>query len=327
MFCPSCGKEINENEKFCGRCGFVIKDAVAAQKSAEKKPVPTVKPAKPVKDPSEPGFFEARAIEKQLKREEKLRQKKQAKEEKKAARKQHRKETHFYLKLTLCIIAILAVAGGTLTALSYFHIVDIPIISSFFDKEPGGDEPVETPAAVEEQTTDETGEPAEEEGSYQVEETDAEEYFNNNATVVSQTDAASSAAVETEAQVMQSLADRGFSSEITYNYNMSGEYSDDAVASGTEDKHPVYNTVYITEDNFVWMIFDINGVVMAYPMSYNLENETAVVFSETDTLMSYDSATNKFFETKPNDITVIKVDVINAQTLESLTYDEIEALL
>lgn len=72
----------------------------------------------------------------------------------------------------------------------------------------------------------------------------------------------------------------------------------------------------------------INGSVVANPVSFNIQSELSVqvIISEKDTVTSYDSTTNKFFETIPDEsvLLVITVDRIDAETLNSLTIGEID---
>ena len=66
-----------------------------------------------------------------------------------------------------------------------------------------------------------------------------------------------------------------------------------------------------------------NGVVSAYPVSYNLvsERQAVLLITETDTVTSYDYTSNRFFETIPKESTMIvrKVSRIDKETLDSLT--------
>ncbi|MFQ9440626.1 MAG: hypothetical protein ACLR13_06015 [Acutalibacteraceae bacterium] len=74
------------------------------------------------------------------------------------------------------------------------------------------------------------------------------------------------------------------------------------------------------------MILEINGSFFATPITYNFSNtqNIPVILSETDTITSYDSSTNKFYVNIPNaSQTVIKtVSKIDAETIEKLTSEE-----
>lgn len=303
MFCPSCGKEINGNEKFCGHCGYVI-----------EKTSQTI-PNTPKKDDNVPGFFEKKAIARQLKLDEKKENKKKLKSEKKAARKKHRKETHFALKLVVSLVLIISVLVGTTMALIYFNIVNIPTISE-----------VLTGKSNEDSNTSEPSNNNSEE-SYEVPTVDANDYFENNSSIISKTKVEDSESVRTETDIKESFADRGFDSVIIFKYSMDGEYKEPKEVSESSEKHPEYETSYIANENYYWTIYDINGCIMAYPNSYYFESGKSVILSEKDTIMSYDSATNMFFETKPNDVAIIKVDRINVETLNSFNAEKIEEML
>lgn len=159
---------------------------------------------------------------------------------------------------------------------------------------------------------------------------DAEDYFENNATVISVIDAAESEKVLTEAEVYDVLSNRGFTQySITSTYSMTGEYSDESdITETSSSKHPIYETYYISENGDIWTILSINGSIFANPVSYNLQSELGVqvIVSESETVMSYDCITNKFFETIPDKsaLLVITVNKINAELLDTLTIEEID---
>ena len=74
----------------------------------------------------------------------------------------------------------------------------------------------------------------------------------------------------------------------------------------------------------------MNGTIAANPVFYNEQSElpAQLIITETDSLVSYDSSKNKFYETVPINLALIvkKVDTINAETLEKLTIEEIDSL-
>lgn len=310
MFCPSCGKEINGNEKFCGNCGYVLPPKKKIVSNSQE-------PTKKTDD--SPNYFQKKAIKKQIKHDEKIKQKKIIKADKKEARKQHRKETHFTLKLILLLIVILAVAVSSVVVLSYFHIVNIPIISSYFSDK--------TESNTSDYETDNNDNNADSENQYTVSTIDAKDYFEKNSTIVNEIEVNKSSSVESETEVKATLIERGFESEITFEYNMNGEYDDTKEVSESNEKHPEYQTDFITDKKFAWMIYEINGCIMAYPVSYCYESGKSVILSEKDTITSYDSATNMFFETKPNDVLIIQVDRIDVETLNSFDSKKIEEML
>ncbi|MBE6731570.1 MAG: hypothetical protein E7564_07775 [Ruminococcaceae bacterium] len=165
---------------------------------------------------------------------------------------------------------------------------------------------------------------------YTVEAPDADSYYEQNSKIVTVIDAQDSDEVLTEAETYTTLTDRGFTQfPVTSSYSMGGEYYDaeDVNNVGT-DKHPIYETYYITNSDDIWSVFMINGVTMAYPASYNLQSNLGVqvIVSESETIMSYDSTTNKFYETIPNKsvLLVVTVEKIDVALLELLTIEEID---
>lgn len=165
---------------------------------------------------------------------------------------------------------------------------------------------------------------------YQVTPPDAESYYENNATVKDITQAGDSKSVLTEAEVYEFLTMRGFAEDtVTSMYTMDGEYYEAAEISETSDeKHPIYETYYFTANDDMWIISVINDTIMATPVSYNIQSELSVqvLIAEDDVITSYDSTTNKFFDTIPNEdaLLVVMVEKLDAETLDGLTIEEID---
>ena len=160
--------------------------------------------------------------------------------------------------------------------------------------------------------------------AYEPEDTDT--YFRNNAEVLSVTDAGNSAVVLSEIDAESFLKGRGFDAfPIECKYSMSGEYLDEKTDSDNT-KHPTYSTYYQTADNNLWTITIVDNTIHAYPASYNMENGSAVLFCEEDTLAAYNAETNQFYELRPTkEATVIaKINRIDAEQLEMLTAEEIK---
>lgn len=159
----------------------------------------------------------------------------------------------------------------------------------------------------------------------------AEEYYEQNGKILSVVKANESDTIQTEQEITDFLNQRGFTQfPITEDYNMDGEFSGSIVENGTQNTYPSYKTSYITANGDIWTINVINGRITALPETYNYISELGipVIISEKKTVMSYDSFTNTFFETVPNnDVLIIKIiSVIDAQALEKLTIEEIDAL-
>ena len=168
--------------------------------------------------------------------------------------------------------------------------------------------------------------------SIPVEIVDADEYYEQNATVISVTDAHTSEEVQTEKEILNDLEKRGFSETPAFtDYDMDGTFHEEIqIGDMPADKHPKYIAYYVTENNEVWTLIWINGKIMANPVSYNLQSTRPVqlVISETDAINGYDNHTGKFYKTIPNDNALIVkvVENIDKDLLESLTIEEIDKL-
>lgn len=162
---------------------------------------------------------------------------------------------------------------------------------------------------------------------------EADDYYWDNAEeVISVMDVNESENVPTEAEVTEILKERGFvDSPITCEYAMDGTYNDeDETTDGSVEKHPMYETYYISADGEVWTVSVINGQIIANPASFNLESEleSQLLISESEKITSYNDESNKFYETIPKKSAVIvkMVDRIDAETLDRLTIEEINNL-
>ena len=154
----------------------------------------------------------------------------------------------------------------------------------------------------------------------------ADEYFQQNSEIISTIPAAGAGRTEQEAYA--NLTGRGFTS-ITTEYTMDGVYSEakEISATGTE-KHPLYTATFMTESGDAWTIYEINGAVFAYPVTYNYEHLSSVpvLISESEKVVSYDSTLNKFYETTPAEsaLDVKIIPRIDAATLNTLNVEEVE---
>ena len=153
----------------------------------------------------------------------------------------------------------------------------------------------------------------------------ADDHFNEIGTVIEKTNVNSSDKVLSEYDVGKNMDDRGFRDyEIMSQYNMEGSFSqEEEIGSSSYESHPVYYLDYIDESNRQWRIYNTNGAVSAYLISYRVENpdKPPVILSESDSLMGYDSHTNTYYEYKPNSDTanVIKISKITAEALEAFS--------
>lgn len=162
---------------------------------------------------------------------------------------------------------------------------------------------------------------------------EADDYYWDNAKeVISVMDVNESENVPTEAEVTEILKERGFVDyPITCKYAMDGTYNgEDETTEGSIEKHPMYETYYISAVGEVWTVFVVNGQIIVNPASFNLESEleSQLLISESERIISYDDESNKFYETIPKKSAVIvkTVERIDAKTLDRLTIEEINNL-
>lgn len=213
------------------------------------------------------------------------------------------------------ILVILAVACAE--ALIYFDVIEMPSV-----------EEMKEWLDVKKIISKITGSKEDEE--YTVEMVDAKEYFSNNGEIISEISVSDAENVDTEAETYDYLEKRGFTEySVTAEYSIDGDYvGETAIEEDSQEKHPVYNTFYYSSSGEVWTITSINGQITANPVSYNFQSESdaPVLISDSETIVSYDNATNKFYETIPSEsaLKLIVVDQIDATTLDNLTIGEID---
>ena len=175
--------------------------------------------------------------------------------------------------------------------------------------------------------------PAEEDilRKYGIEEINAEEYFQNNSEIVAKIAVKDSETISNEKDTIQNYTDRGFSEcTISTNYDMDGNFGETAEISGSSEKHPYYEAIFVTSNNEIWNVMEVNGTIIANPLSYNEQSTRGapILVTETDTITSYDNKATIFYETIPNEseVIVITVEHIDAHTLDNLTVEEIVKL-
>ena len=161
--------------------------------------------------------------------------------------------------------------------------------------------------------------------------TDPETYYEEYADVVSVVSADRSPRTVSEQTAEEDMIDRGFDIfPVTYEYSIEGDYLGGTETDDSGTKHPYYTTYYLSSEGEIWTVNNTNGTVTAYPASYNAGRVDAipVILSETQTIVSYDSAENTFYETIPSEkaLILIIVPVINAETLENMTGEKIDAM-
>lgn len=302
-FCGKCGAKLDETTGLCPRC-----DADKLNKHIQ---TPTPK-QDTISESAKP--LSKKEAKKKRKTDKKVAKKERKKE--KRAKLTMEKIRRFFLKFFAIVLALLVVSGCAAGALVYFEIAEIPVLNDVVNWVVSRDVPKSLKDEMEE---------------YMVKPIDADNYFGENSSIISSVEVNSSNKAKTEADAYNLLTSLGFSMyEITTEYSMNGTYySAVGIDETSDEKHPMYQTYYISAKGEVWTVILIGDVIMAYPVSYNIQAEkgVSVMFSETESIMSYDSATNKFFETIPNESALIikVVETINSETLENLTIEVIDS--
>ncbi len=234
-------------------------------------------------------------------------------------KKENKKKTKKIVVITIIIVVLLIGIGVGIGVLMVHNEKNANV--------PNNGEIQETQSATSTETTT-TDEEVDLGSNYEVPEFDAEAYFRENTTLKSTFDVASSQYIHTESEAYDSFVERGFDgSQVMYEYTMDGTYlGKNEISRSSSSKHPMYQVYYATTSGDIWMILEINGSFFATPITYNFSNaqNVPVILSETDTITSYDSSTNKFYVNIPNaSQTVIKtVSKIDAETIEKLTSEE-----
>ena len=163
-----------------------------------------------------------------------------------------------------------------------------------------------------------------------VEYPDVESYFEENGDVKEIVSVSDSKEILSGKEVIQMLKERGFSDIIvTSSFTMDGEYCDEEIISeSSDDKHPMYEAEYVNSGGELWILTIIKDQITASPITYQISGATtlSVLYSEKETLTSYDNMDNRFFITVPNDdfLDLRVVDRIDADTLDTLTAEAIE---
>jgi hypothetical protein len=250
----------------------------------------------------------------------------------------------FFLRMVLIIFLLGLLTSSITVALVYFDLIDIPVIEHLLnlagvkeEKDVSGQDDAMNNSTMNNDMSDEEAQDVnlpdrDDSETYEITPPDADDYFAKNANVISEISAEDSNEVLTETEVCDMLEGRGFGDyPITTEYSMSGEYFEASeISASSATKHPIYQTYFVTSGGDSWTLYIINDFIMAEPLSYNVQsgNEVQTLISESETLTSYDSTTNKFYETIPNEtmLLVKTVSRIDAKTLEELTNGAIDGL-
>lgn len=305
-FCGKCGARLDEATGLCPNC-----DADKLNKPAENPESAETPTPKQDTAPESAKPLGKKAAKKKRKADKKA-AKKAKKKEKWASMTSGQKLRKIFLKLAMLVLLIAFFVGVAIVGISHHNIIEIPIINEFLGF-----------IGLSSETAGSTEE-------YKVNAPDAESYYGKNSDIIMEIDVNDSNDVLTESETCTELTGRGFEEyPITTEYSMDGVYSDASnISDDSSNKHPIYQTFYVSSNGDLWTVFVINGSVLANPVSYNLQSGRSVqaIVSEAETVMSYDSTTNRFYETIPHEsaLVLITVDKIDAETLDKLTAGEIE---
>jgi len=159
----------------------------------------------------------------------------------------------------------------------------------------------------------------------------AEEYMAENGEIVGTVPAKSAGTALTEAEALRAFTERGFTQyPLTYVYDMDGKYTgeQEARANGSA-RHPYYSCYYMTEDGVGWRISAAGSAFFAEPLSYLDQAgwEVRHLVAERATILDYDSASNAYYEIRPDPAALVLKQVrrIDAATLAGLTLREVDA--
>lgn len=220
----------------------------------------------------------------------------------------------------MIVASIVVLLSLGCVVLSGFGVIDISIFEKIFESIEQGGKP--------EDLSDEPIAPVYNSDEY----ASVKEYLEQYSEILSEINVNDATTVFSEAEVVETLINRGFGQyPVTSSYNMEGVYNSPTdVSENAVSKHPIYETYFLTEAEEVWTIVIVDHTIVANPVSFNMQSELGVqvIFSESDSIMSYDSETNKFYESIPSKsvLLVKKVERIDKETLQKWTVEEISKL-
>lgn len=244
---------------------------------------------------------------------------KQLKRTKKGSVSLGRRILHFLIRALLILLLLIILGLSAILILAHFNVIHLPTIESIVrdigakkttpDSNHNDMEPINL-------------------DDYKIEAPNPNDIFNDHFEIVEVTDIADSNNSLTEEELIIILNERGFTEyPITTNYDMEGHYSDSKEVAPSTEKHPIYETSYISSNNEYWIISVVDGDIMATPVNFNIESNsnTSVLISESNYVTSYVSSTNQFYRTIPDEsvLDVIVVDKINTDALDRLTLEEL----
>ena len=156
------------------------------------------------------------------------------------------------------------------------------------------------------------------------------EYYSHNEELLEIIPYKDATGLLSEADVIKTLRERGFTdSPITTEYTSDGTMITTKEAEDSDETHPNYQTYLLSDSGEYWTISVTMRSIIANPVGYNMEcnkHGVQLVVAESEVMTCYDSKTNSFYNTKPNksELIIKQVDRIDAETLNSLTVDQLE---
>ena len=301
MFCKRCGALIKDEALFCNNCGAAINSNNLQQRAENAAFVP---PQQTV--PNRPNVQNAPIVPNQPINQSKVKAPKNKPTKQKNKPKSNKKSTGkkggifktIIIPVSLVLVFVLAVVLAI--RLTHSARNSVNTFNSQNNYSADIKEYIEQPI-------------------------DAEALLKEKGEIISKTEASKSNTVLESSDAINDFNNRGFHTDsILSTYNINGELDEKVVTKDDGNTHPVYLYNYTSPDGNAWQLLSVNGKLMAYPLTYNLQEnktETAVIVSESNSVFTYDCATNTFFEIIPNGtaIRVIQAEQINKSTLDNLS--------
>ena len=158
------------------------------------------------------------------------------------------------------------------------------------------------------------------------------EYFGYDAKIISSTPAKEFKNISTPSEAKDKLNELGFENyKVITSYSIEGEYlGENTVKDDDIEQHPTYDIQYVTPSGDLWIIYIYGDQIMANPASYNIQSSrnVRILISEKETLTSYNSKENCFYEIIPaeTELFLFTVDTIDAETINGFTTEALDKL-
>ena len=148
-------------------------------------------------------------------------------------------------------------------------------------------------------------------------------HYESYGEVIGTTPAKKARGLKTEAEALALLRERGFDQfAVSCPFALEGDGQWNREASeDCDDKHPTYETTYLTEDFTLWHVYLNGDSLLATSPAIDARAGTSVIYSEKERVLSYDTNTDSFYEVAPNASSqeLRVVERINAELLEAVT--------